>query len=357
MLRGDALARKADVVEQPAPCEIGGYAMLLDPSFASTFLNAGGMAAQICMRGETDKYGGVQWHVLGITRFSRTGWDGRLGPGAGHAKPDFSDGVSFSPVFLEDGKWKRVCLEPGRFQGRFEPEFVHPLLIRGTLTIAPVGGKSGPAFAMHITLTPNGALVVTERVSGTNKFGIVWPLFEFDGRTKMDTHIDSAIASTAYPATASAPEPDQQNFIALQATHKLDTTSPLVRGGYGDIRPIHVTDSADGPVETFVYPRSAGDPAAEAVRESFVRKGHNFSSLLGRVRGMLYVGRTSAGGEGDGIDLDNDGKNDVVFNEKCNFILQLKNGRAIAVEADRAVTATFGARKLELAPYTPRTIE
>ena len=109
------LAHKTEIAEQPTPGEIGGYAVKLDPSFANVFLNAGGMQAQICTRGETDKYGGVQWHTLGITRFSRTGWDGRLGPGAGHVNPDFSDGVSFSPVFLEDGKWTRVCLEPKRF--------------------------------------------------------------------------------------------------------------------------------------------------------------------------------------------------------------------------------------------------
>ena len=83
------LAHKAEIAEQPAPCEIGGYAMQLDPSFANVFLNAGGMAAQICTRGETDNYGGVQWHVLGITRFSRTGWDGRLGPARGPREARF----------------------------------------------------------------------------------------------------------------------------------------------------------------------------------------------------------------------------------------------------------------------------
>jgi hypothetical protein len=351
------LAHKAEIAEQPAPCEIGGYAMQLDPSFANVFLNAGGMTAQICTRGETDKNGGVQWHVLGITRFSRTGWDGRLGPGAGHVKPDFSDGVSFSPTFLEDGKWKRVCLEPERFQGLFEPEFVHPLLVRGTLAIAPVAGKTGPAFAMHITLTPDGALVNTERVSGTNKFGIVWPLFEFDGRTVMNQKIGRLIASTSYPMAETTPEPDQQNFVALKSTHQLDSSNPAVRGGSGDFRPIRVTDSAGGSVETFVYPRSAGDPSAESVRASFVRNGQDFSSALGRVQGTLYVGRTSAGGEGDGIDLNGDGKPDVAFDKKCNFILQLKSGRAIAVEADRDVTATIGRRKIELAPYTPVNLE
>jgi hypothetical protein len=351
------LAHKAKIAEQPAPCEIGGYAMQLDPSIANVFLNAGGMQAQICTRGETDKYGGLQWHVLGITRFSRTGWEGRLGPGAGHVKPDFSDGVSFSPTFVEDGKWKRVCLEPDRFQGRFEPEFAHPLLVRGVLAIAPVAGKTGPAFAMHITLTPDGALVDTERVSGTNKYGIVWPLFEFDGKTVTDQKFGQSIASTAYPVTAATPDPDQQSFIALKSTHHLDASSPAVRGGYGDLCPVRVTDSADGPIETFVYPRSAGEPSGESVRASFVRDGKDFSSVLGRVRGTLYVGRTSAGGDGDGIDLKNDGKKDVVFDKKCNFILQLKNGGVQGIETDRRVTATLGTRKLELAPYTPVTLE
>ena len=74
--------------------------------------------------------------------------------------------------------------------------------------------------------------------------------------------------------------------------------------------------AAGGPVETFVYPRSAGDPPAKDVLASFTRKGRDYTSVLGQVRGTLYVGRTSAGGEGDGIDLKNDGKNNVVFNEK-----------------------------------------
>jgi hypothetical protein len=463
------LACKAKVAEQPAPFEIGGYVMQLDPTFANTFLNAGGMQAQICTRGETDKYGGVQWHTFGITRFSRTGWDGRLGPGAGHVNSDFSDGISFSPTFLENGKWKRVCLEPNRFQGVFEPEFVHPLLVRGKLTIAPVQSKSGPTFVMRITLTPDGALVDTERVSGSGEFGIVWPLFEFDGRTVLNTHMGPSIASTAYPRTAgttrvvqvgdgsvdkretimewsgldggeggpttigfryalaaeknasrratfsvngiaqpdlvflstggktswhqlnvpvtlnsgkrnkvsvdcgdggeiidelrvylpksSMPEPDQQNFVALKATHRLDASGPAVRGGYGDFRPVRVTDSEGGTVETFVYPRGAGDPDAETVRTSFVRNGRDFSSVLGRVRGTLYIGRTCAGGVGDGIELNNDGKKDVTFDRACGFILTLNRGRISALETDRSVTATLGAKKLILSPYTPVAID
>ena len=483
------LARKAEIAEEATPAEIGGYVATLAPSFANVFLNAGGMQAQLCSRGETDNYGGVQWHVLGITRFSRTGWDGRLGPGAGHVHPDFNDGVSFAPCFLEDGKWKRVCLEPKRFEGRFEPEFVHPLLTRGTFTIAPVSGQSGPSFPMRLTLTPDGARVETTRTGGTNEFGVTWPLFEFDGKTALDTRIAGAIASTAYPPSSStiatiqaehaaiesgtvvsdrpgfngegavmfpvtggsmewkgipgdkggtttlgfryslginpkdtrrgkltinggAPrevafqstggrefwhqlhlpvtlkpgaantvriefsdegavidelrfhplsvpmnEPDRQHFIALGDDHRLDTSAPSVRGGYGDFKPVQVTSAAGKVVDTFVYPRSAGDPDAESVRASFKRDGKDFSSVLGRVKGTLYVGRTSAGGVGKAIDLDGDGADDVSFGESCGFILQLKDGNIIRVEADRAVKARIAGREVALTAYKPVNIE
>ncbi|MBN1515788.1 hypothetical protein JXA32_04390 [Candidatus Sumerlaeota bacterium] len=465
--------RKTEIPEQATPSEIGGYAVTLDPSFSNIFLNAGGMQAQICTRGETDAYGWVQWHTLGITRFSRMGFESRLGPGAGHVNPDFSDGVSFSPAFLENGKWTRVCLQPKRFQGKFHTEFVHPLLVRGTYTIAPLPGQTGPAFEMQLTLTPDGALVDTRCVSGDmmpEQFGVIWPLFEFDGRTVLNTQIAESIASTAYPrmngaqsvqpasqaakadealewtgvdggeggattigfhyalgvdrkamrrmklivnqvpqpdlvflstgawddwhqlyapvtlergtkntiriepagdsgnqavidelrvypAMPSEPEPDQQNFIALQLSHQLDANSPSVRGGYGDFRPVRVTDSNRGTVETFVYPRNAGDPDAESVRASFKRDGLNFSSVLGRVEGALYVGRTSAGGVGDSIDLDNDGQADVTFDQPCAFILQLNNGKVSAIETDQAVTADINGEKLRLDPFTPSPLE
>jgi len=357
------LADKTDIVEQPTPGEIGGYVVKLDPSFANVFLNAGGMHAQIVTRGEVDNYGGVQWHTLGITRFSRAGWDGRLGPGAGGVNPDFSDGISFSPVFLENGKWTRVCTEPRRFQGSFKADFVHPLLVRGTYTIAPVAGQAGPTFEMRLTLTPDGVLVDTARTSGTNAFGVVWPLFKFDGRTILNQIYTNSIASAAYPrtpplsTTSAAPEPDQQNFIALKAVSQLDASGKAVRTGYGDYSPIRVTNPDNSEVETFVYPRSAGDPDAESVRASFVHNGDDISSVLGWVKGTLYRGRTSAGGVGRAIDLNNDGRDDAIFNRQCAFILQLKNGRITAIETDRAVTANVQGRKLSLAPYTPVTLD
>lgn len=457
------LAWKSDIPEQATPSEIGGYAMTLAPSFANTFLNAGGMQVQLCTRGETDAYGGVQWHTLGITRFSQTGWDGRHGPGAGHVNPDFSDGFSFSPVFLEEGRWKRVCLDPKRFQGTFRADFVHPLLVRGVLAIRPVAGKQGPAFDMHLTLTPDGVLVDTRRVAGDQPYGVVWPLLRFDGRQVLDAHIGEAIASTAgprddvparriaagtptapgtwswsgvdggdggsttvgftyalegdrnatrqarlvingrphgdlvfsatgskdalhaievpttlepgtrntitlevehpegwhlvdlrvCPALRGTPEPDQQNFIAVGGPVRIDPSSPTVRGGYGDFQPLHITAADGGSVTTFVYPRRRGDPTATTVRDSFHRRDDGFSSALGRVVGTLYIGRSSAGGEGRGIDLDGDGRDEVTFDRDCAFVLQLHQGRITAVECDRPVTMTFGGKRHALQAFTP----
>ena len=97
--------------------------------------------------------------------------------------------------------------------------------------------------------------------------------------------------------------------------------------------------TADALNRTFVYPAGAGDPSPDSVRRSFQVTSAGFHSLLGRVSGNLYVGRTSAGGVGTEIDLDGDGKPDVRFSRECGFLLQLDRGQVIALETDRAVTA------------------
>jgi len=97
-------------------------------------------------------------------------------------------------------------------------------------------------------------------------------------------------------------------------------------------------------------------PSADSVRTSFTRNGTGFSTVLGRVVGNVYVGRTSAGGVGSAVDLNGDGTSDVTFSASAGFILQLANGRVTAIEADRAVTATLQGRSITLAPFTPVTL-
>lgn len=348
------LARKHDIPEQPAPYEIGGYAISLDPSFANSFLNAGGMQTQICTRGETDNYGNVQWHTLGITRFSRTGFDSRLGPGAGHANPDFSDAISFCPTFLEDGKWIRINRFPKRFEGHFTPSFVHPLIVRGQLVFSPTEGSTGPTFTLDLTLTPDGALVEARSDLTNSQFGLICPLLTFDGKTKLDTSTDGGIASTSFPrADASVSEPDQQNFITLTPGHHLEASLPTVRGGYGDFLPVRVTETRGSAVQLFIYPRSAGDPSALEVRDSFRFIDDGFTSKLGILSGSLYVGRTSAGGFGAAIDLDADEQADIRFDKPCAFVIQLHDGKPTAIETDRPTTATHGEKSIALEAYKP----
>lgn len=488
----EALAnRRTEIPEKPTPAEIGGYALTLPDSYANSFLNAGGMQLQLCTRGQTDNYAGLQWSTLGIVRFSRPGWDSRLGPAAGATTSSFTDSAAFAPVFFENGAWVRVSQFPARYAGSFAPEFVHPLLVRGTYTLAPRAGQTGPTFTQRISLTPDGALIDTARTTGVEPFGLVWPLFTFDGRTRLETEINASVATTAYPEAQTAlttlpaenaaigggtliesnhagyhgsgfanlppnggtltwtgvnggtggralldfrfaygagngstttrtvaltvngvatsvtfhttgafsdwhhleipatlapgtantirlastgqdsanidelrihlpattpTGPDQQAFLALRSGHALSATATPVRTAYGEVLPVRVTDSGGGTVETFVYPRSHGDPSAESVRASFTRNGADFTSSLGRVRGDLYIGRTSAGGRGDSIDLDADGTPDVTFGTSCDFVLQLEAGKVGAIEADRAVLATVAGKSLHLLAHTPVTL-
>ncbi len=484
--------RRTEIPEQATPAEIGGYALTLPSSYANSFLNAGGMQLQLCTQGQTDNYAGVQWSTLGIVRFSRSGWDSRLGPANGATTSTYTNSAAFAPAFLENGAWVRVSQFPARYAGSFTPEFAHPLLVRGIYTLAPRSSQTGPTFTMKLTLTPDGALIDTVRTSGIEPCAVIWPLLEFDGRTQLERTNTTGVAATSYPISVGtetviqaeaatnvsggtlieanhaayhgtgfanlppsggvlewagvdggaggrtvigfrfscgagiasgstrtvnltvngtstpltfvttgtfeewhpiyvpvtlaagasntiritstgqdsanidelrvrapslvAVEPDQQSFIALRSTHQLDSSAATMRTAYGDVRPVQVTDSAGGAIETFVYPRSAGDPSAESVRISFSRNGADFSSVLGRVTGNLYIGRTSAGGRGDSIDLNNDGTVDVSFSQSCDFVLQLDEGRVTAIEADRAVTATLAGRVVQLAPYAPVSV-
>ena len=44
---------------------------------------------------------------------------------------------------------------------------------------------------------------------------------------------------------------------------------------------------------------------------------------------------------------------DVIFDENCGFLLQLRNGTVIAVEIDRDLHAKIQGAELDLKAYTP----
>ncbi|MEO5834183.1 MAG: discoidin domain-containing protein [Nakamurella sp.] len=332
--------------ERPVPAEIGGVGFATDATvFASAFANAGGMHMQASMAGSTEQVYGQYWTVLGVSRFGRAGWDSRVGPSDGVRDPGSGRAASFAPVFEEDGAWKRLADLPGRYEGTPSFDFVHPLLVRWSIVYAPTKGLSGPTFRNEFVVTPDGVLSTITSTGGP--FGVTLPVVENDGRA-LDVRYTDGIVSVSYPWLT-----DEQNFIALQDGARLDTGSALIRGAVGDVRPARLTVSGAATNEVFVYPRSAGDPTAADVRSTFDRSGADFSSSLGRVQGSVYIGRTSAGGYADTIDIRGDGQPEVTFSAACNVVLQLDAGVVTAVEVDREVTATIQGRTRRLVAFTP----
>ncbi|MCU7549943.1 discoidin domain-containing protein [Chitinophagaceae bacterium LB-8] len=342
------LRHKTNISEQPTPNEIGGYTIASDNSFATAVANAGGMHMEVCLRGSTAITNDRYWTTLGVVRFARPGWDSRLGPSDGIRETSSNQGVSFAPTFLENGTWIRLASVPDRYEAFFSTQFVHPLLVRCRVEYKPKAGKTGPTFNNDFTITPDGILSIL--TSSTTSFGNTWPLLTYDGATTLITSITSFVASTSFSSTS-----DQQNFIALHSSPTISTTDQTRRSSYGDLRPVRMVSGTTSNV-TFIYPRNASDPTAETVRKSFVRSGNDFTSVLGKVIGNMYIGRTSAGGEGTSIDINNDAIPEATFSTNTGFIIQLNMGEITNVETDTDVTAVIYGRTISLQPYTPVSI-
>jgi hypothetical protein len=343
---------KSEIPEHPAPVEIGGYAFATDDSFAAAFANAGGMAAQINLRGATKLVYDHYWTALGIVRLGRTGWETRLGPSGGVRDSASGQGVSFAPTWEEDGTWVRLSSVPERYQGTFQTRFAHPLLVRCSVTWSPCAGGKGPRFQQELTVTPDGVLSEVTRTGGTEPWGMTVPLLSSDGASTLVQTVAPAErrASVSFPGS-----PDAQNFIVLGPGPVSMTVEPALETSYGNLSPVRIVTS-DPCQRIWIYPSSAGDPDPKAVRNSFLLTPQGFRSCLGRVDGTLYVGRTSAGGMGTGIAVQEDGSPDAAFNSRCGFILQLDHGRVSSVETDRAVNSTVQGMELELSPYCPRLL-
>lgn len=361
------LAHESRIEQRPAPTEIGGYALETDARFSTFFANAGGMQIQANLRGATVPKYGISWTPLGVVRFVRTGWDGRLGPSDGEHDREAGQpltsgsgadesgealrarsGVTFGPTWREEDQWVRIADLHRHYRATPEVEFVHPLLVRFSLTYSYVTGRGGPYFRHDFVITPDG--VYTELTSPQDEpFALTVPLLENDGRA-LETEVTERAAVTSYPDGG-----DEQSFIGLNADGRLVDEAASIQSTYGWLKPLRY-ESSEETTRLFVYPRSADDPSAEAVRESFEVGEHGFSSEVGRVEGTLYVGRTSAGGRGDAIDLDGDGTEDVTFSETCRFVLQLEDGVVRAVEADRDVRMKYEGDTYRLSPYSPVTL-
>jgi hypothetical protein len=338
-----------DITEWPTWNEIGGYAFQTDDAFAGAFVNAGGMHMQIALRGQTALAYAIYWTALGVSRFSRVDWDSRLGPSDGIRDEKTGAGMSFAPEFMSGGKWTRLAAIPDQYRADFSTTFIHPLLVKFALDYHPLPGKTGPTFHEDFVVTPDGVLTTLTSSAAAGQWGITWPMLMNDGAGPLVINIaNNNLASTRFSAGT-----DEQNYIAVGGASTL-TTEDVVRSGYGDLEAVRYVATGAAANSTFVYPRNAGQPDGATVRDSFMKTATGFKTVLGRVGGNMYVGLTSAGGEGTSLDIDGDGTPDVTFDQSCKFVLQLAAGKIIAVETDHAVKLTRGTNApITVTPYVP----
>ncbi len=342
------LSRQTTIAEHPAPTEIGGFALAMDPAFGSAVLNAGGMQVFVNLRGDVIPKYAQFWTPLGIVRFARAGWDSRLGPSDGTYSREARGGVTFGPTWRPGRRWTRVCEHAANFRGTLDVHFVHPLLVKCTLLYHQKTGVSGPVFYQELTITPDGVFSRL-RAPGVSDFGLTLPLLKNDGRA-LEITVAEGIASVQYPQNIG--DGDAQHFIALDAEPIIEPGGDAILSTYGHLLPMRQIATGDT-VQTFVYPRNGDDPSAEAVRDSFVIREDGFTSALATVDGTLYTGRTAVGGFGDRIDMTGNGEYDIRFSEPCGFIAQHTEGHVTAIEADRDVTVTIDGISHTLQRHTP----
>ncbi len=334
--------------ELASPTEVGGYAVLLDPQFATAFANAGGLQVQFNLRGETEETNENWWTPLGVVRIARAGWDTRLGPSDGAQTPVAA--ASFAPEILQDGRWDRLAELPKDYGGSWSVQLVNPAIVRCTVVYRPLPGHLGISFLDRFTITPDGMLSAVEVLPpGSANWGVTWPLLVNDGRL-LRIHIGERIAETSYNEGS-----DIESFLALDQDSVLDATAQTVRSTYGDLLPARMR-TAGAASHTFVYPHNPSQPSSAALLNSFVLVSNGFRSILGRVTGDVYVGTNYAGGKARNVDIDGDGVADIKFNRECGFVAQIHNGTVTSIETDRPVTARINRRTYRLKTYLPLTL-
>ncbi len=344
-------ARQSDIEEQPAPCEVGGFVRAMDPRFGSVVANAGGMQVFVNLKGDTVPKYDIYWTPLGVVRFSRSGWESRLGPSDGVADYDQGDGMTFGPTIKQGNGWKRLASMAKDYEGTLRVDFEHPLIIKFTVVYAPITGSGGPIYYHDFVVTPDGVMT-TLSSPHEDEFGLTLPLLENDGQD-LDIQMDNRSASTRYRSGNG----DEQHFLVVNRESASLEAGESMQSTYGWLKPARVTADAET-IQVFVYPRTADDPDANDVLNSFEIGDAGFSSVLGRLEktaegGTIYIGRTAAGGYGTSLNISGEGPADLTLTTPCNFIVQHEQGQITALEADVDCEATIAGQTHILKAFTP----
>ncbi|MEX2514364.1 MAG: hypothetical protein WD398_15780 [Cyclobacteriaceae bacterium] len=358
------LTRQSTIPIFPSPTEIGGYAFKTDDQFGAFFANAGGLQLVANLRGASVPKYNLSWTPLGVIRISMAGWDARLGPSDGEhdleagtrvdlrtANGDTLDtyrsqsGVTFGPEWIERDHWVRIADLAANYQAHPEIHFVHPLLVKFTLHYSYVTGRGGPYFKQEFILTPD--FIVTRLSSPQSlPFGLTVPLLENDGGP-LQVGIEHNMVYTGYKNPG-----DRQYFMGLNSDTQINQEAPSIQSTYGWLKPIRFESKASS-VDVLVYPKSPEDIEASALLSSFQWTKEGFSTALNKVGENYYLGPSSAGGEGTGMDLDGNGEEDVQFNLSCQFIFRMEGNKITWAEADQTVMMEYAGKKYVLPASQP----
>ncbi len=348
VLLGEAEAYNADdktITPVSAPVQIGGYSYYTGSDWSTAFAGAGGTAVEIELAGSSAYTFSSYWSALGIGRIGTADFDTRLGPSDG--KFTGSDGVSFAPTWQNSsGSWVHLAGQPNTYGGTFTTVVASPVLTIDRIVWAPNNGASGPTFTQTIDITTDGIFSKVTESGATGAWGMTLPLLASDGKTTLSQSLSGGIASVSgYGST--------ESFIALDPTTVLTAGSNIL-SSYGEVDPVRAVGSSSEQ-DTFVYQGQDGISAV-SVKAGFHVTATGYTSSIGWVDGTLYSGKTSAGGFGSAISLDDSGAPDATFSTACNFILQVSNGVITHVEADRPVTAKIDGKTYSLGAYSPQTV-
>lgn len=339
-------ARKSSIEERPAPTEIGGYILESGPMFGSVVANAGGMQVFLNLLGDSVAKYDAYWTPLGVARFSRVGWDSRLGPSDGARDGATGKAAVFGPAWQRMGIWTNLGEMAEHYRGAVQREFVHPLLVRFEVLYSPVTGVGGPQFYMHFSITPDGVLIRTRRADD-KPVAMTIPLLQNDGRA-LETHTKGPILSTKY-----SDSDEQQHFLILSEGWDVEIEN-TVMSAYGELLPVRVR-SAASELLVFVYPEGRGDPDVQTVFDSFSRTPQGWKTVLGEVGERWYRGRFSSGGQGTSIPVfDNDAP--LQLNPSAGILIQRDGDRLLRMESDGETTARLREQSFVLKAHHPQSL-
>jgi rhamnogalacturonyl hydrolase YesR len=173
-----------DVPELPAPADVGGFVIHVEPVFRKVFANAGGMYVQI------DTAGDMSHNPTGLLRIHRSGANPQLGPSDGLVeRPAYQlpDGprrnVAVGAAWRDiNGEWRSLADHSREHMQRTSLLDVQQSPQRVAFQLIYQGYFSGPAMvAERYVVTPDAVELTVELPGYSGPRRMIWPVLVDDG--------------------------------------------------------------------------------------------------------------------------------------------------------------------------------